>query len=72
MKPDVALCSFNSCPKKNDCHRGSIKPNELHTFINFKYICNEENNYEWLIPLHKNETIEKEDDSSGTEENKTT
>lgn len=42
----LAQCNNTECLKKNECSRYTDVPSE--DYVEFKNICNEETNYQWL------------------------
>jgi hypothetical protein len=57
--PDICMCKNEKCPKKEECYRYMAKPSEWQSYIEFKNICNEENNYQWFWQM-ENKPIVKE------------
>jgi hypothetical protein len=47
---DVASCKNDKCIHKNNCYRYAESKGEPIAFIN---VCNEANNYQWLMEINK-------------------
>jgi hypothetical protein len=58
---NICDCIFEDCVNKNNCKRG------LKLFqgepIDFRFICNEENNYERIIPIETTIVENKENEA---------
>jgi lipoate synthase len=49
--PDISMCEYSECPKSNECWRFKAIPNNLQSYMEFKNICNEKNNYKYLYEI---------------------
>lgn len=48
--PDLAFCKGIKCLKKKFCYRHMINRDKKYkSYIDFRKICNEENNYVWFV-----------------------
>jgi hypothetical protein len=61
--PDFTMCCQEKnnelCPKLLECYRAVAKPSQWQSFADFKYICNEENNYKMLTEIRDNDIIQE-------------
>ena len=48
--PDITMCTSSECPERKNCYRSTAKPDELQSWSNFEYTCNENSGYEDFIP----------------------
>ena len=60
---DVTMCENGlrkNCPKYQECFRFMAEPNpQWQSYSNFIDICNEENNYHFMIKIRKNDKIKE-------------
>ena len=57
------LCSHDICEKSNECKRYLYKdlPHINPIFFRFKNICDESNEYQWMIKVETSDLIPKEE-----------
>lgn len=49
---DITKCTFQECPRAKKCYRFTAKNNSYQqSFADFKEYCNENNDFEFQIPL---------------------
>lgn len=56
----LAMCQYEKCPKKLECFRymAEIDPDNT-SYVFFKAICNEKNNFEWFATITAGDKIRK-------------
>jgi hypothetical protein len=54
-------CRNKECPKNNKCKRYVAKDPPNENVINFKHICNEENNYYLMLKIDSTDLVVKEE-----------
>ena len=55
---DIALCQNNDCPENKSCLRYMGEPVAgITSYIAFKSICKEKNNFEWFIKITNTDKI---------------
>lgn len=52
----IGICKNNECINKDNCERFTTKDGEP---LEFKNICNEQNNYQWIMQLNKDLEVKK-------------
>jgi hypothetical protein len=45
--PDLSMCNNSNCTKYSDCYRAMCIPDTWQSYIEFKNICSESNNYKY-------------------------
>jgi hypothetical protein len=68
--PDISMCQHSACPKSKECYRFMAIPDGWQSYMEFKNICKEINNYQWLYEIgdKKVKEIEPEKLKEGEEE----
>ena len=51
----MAVCEYSECPKHDNCERYLSQNNSSNTIMEFKNICTEDNNYQYLWNIKTNE-----------------
>lgn len=59
MSESFAMCSHNDCINKYNCIRYKDIPSPYYCLLNYKQICNDDNNYQWIIKRDENIEIKK-------------
>ena len=68
---DIALCKNNDCPKNKSCLRYMGEPIAgITSYIVFKSICKEKNNFEWFIKITETDKVRVEEISQEKEVDK--
>ena len=49
--PDITMCTSNGCPVKDSCYRAQATPDELQSYSNLEYTCNENDGFSYYIPF---------------------
>ena len=57
---DISLCKFKECPKSKECYRFMAIPDKWQSYMEFKNICKEQNDYKWFWAIG-GKTIRKEE-----------
>lgn len=50
---DICKCNNIECINKDNCKRFTTEPEKASSIAEFKYICNEDNQYQWLMMIEK-------------------
>ena len=45
---DISMCLHKDCPKAKECYRFNALASQWQSYMEFKNICNEKNNYKWF------------------------
>lgn len=53
--PDITLCTAELCPYRDTCYRYKAEPDKLQSYSNFEYTCNENNGFEYYIPIKRDD-----------------
>jgi hypothetical protein len=49
---DITKCCNNeNCPNRNSCYRVLVQDDKYQSWANFEYTCNENNGFEYYIPV---------------------
>ena len=46
---DITMCVCDKCPMRENCYRIQAEPDELQSWSNFEYTCNENNGFAYYI-----------------------
>lgn len=59
---DLAMCKNNDCPKNKSCLRYMGEPIAgITSYIVFKTICKEKNNFEWFVKISDTDKVRVEE-----------
>ena len=46
--PDISMCQHKDCPKSQQCWRFTATPKLHQSYMDFRQICSQENDYKWF------------------------
>jgi len=69
--PDISMCQHSACPKSKECYRFMAVPDRWQSYMEFKNICKESNNFQrfyeignkWVREIEPEKLKEGEEES---------
>jgi len=43
---DISMCQHKDCPKAKECYRLNAKASQYQSYMDFKSVCNKDNDYQ--------------------------
>lgn len=66
---DISMCDFAECPCSKSCYRFLAEPNpQWQTYMKFKNICNQKNDYQWYWKAEQS-VVKQEENNNNDEVN---
>lgn len=56
--PDFVMCQKHNCIKIKDCYRYRAIPDRYQSYTDFINLCNEKDNYKYLIKIREDDKIQ--------------